>query len=485
MSDQEAVNPPETEETTGSDVPSSSESPTESKPSEGSKVVSSESSFLGAAGRTRRVAQKIAAANESSKQLDQYETYRLQVYEDIFCGSLRIFWNNITSHMDSSQKFMEQYINFFKQIISAELTLIRQLKASISKSFPSSSQNRGKGALTGLGCITDEFVSLQKTAVAHKERLVASLQTDVLKAFSSIMSDYKKKCSQTKAKATKLEGVIDSANVTVKKSFKQYMKVYQMNSAQGVSVQATEKDTWLEESIYCKNAKKFITACSEYRRTMSEMYISYQKSEVDRMQKLKNLLQKYARLKQGNLLAQANAQEMTVFTAAVDQLDHEKEVILQLKKAQDDGNDNSKKKNSESLMKTSQVTGDMTVKAPKPFQSKLILQQSTISIKAGLFQNWKKYHAIVTLEDHFYLFEITTKGGKEELSLSLNPSMTFSIDRCSISNTNKDALTFELVETTKGFLGITSTRKQTFMVDNAQLLDVWTGILNVYSTVSA
>ena len=484
---------PESGEGTGSETPASSGAPAESKASGGgsgsgggggSASASSETSFLGAAGRTRRVAQKLAAANESSKQLDQYESYRLQVYEDIFSGSLRSFWNNITSHMDSSQNYIDQYVTFFKQFISAELAVVRQLKANVAKAFPSSSSRNNKGALTGVGCITEEFISLQNATVAHKERYVASLQTDVVKAFGTMKSEHKTYCSQAKTKASKLEQVIDSANVTVKKSFKQYMKVYQTNSAQGVTVQATEKDTWLVESVYCKNAQKFIAACSEYRRAMSEMYISYQKSEVNRLQTLKSVLQKYARLNQGNLLAQANSQELTVFNAAVEQMDHQKEVVLQLKKAQDDGNDTAKQKSAESLGKTSQITGDMAVKVPKPFQSKLILKQSTVSIKAGLFQNWKKYHAVATLEDHFYLFEMPAKGGKDEIASSMNHTMMFSIDRCSVGSKSKDALTFELLETTKGFLGITSTRKQTFLVDNAADLNAWTAILNVYSTQS-
>ena len=42
---------------------------------------------------------------------------------------------------------------------------------------------------------------------------------------------------------------------------------------------------------YCEAATKFVSQCAEYRKTMSEMYMSYQKSDTERLGNLRLLLQ--------------------------------------------------------------------------------------------------------------------------------------------------------------------------------------------------
>ena len=138
-------------------------------------------------------------------------------------------------------------------------------------------------------------------------------------------------------------------------------------------------------------------------------------------------------------------------TAALDALD-EKETVMQLKRAQEvkkDDKSGGGKKNS--VGSASKVTEDIAMNVQAIFKQ-IDCMPSLMSVKSGLFQNWKKMHGIATCDDHLYVFEsLAGEGGVDKVA-SMTPTLTFAIDRSTVQNIDKDK-TLEIVEKTKGFLG--------------------------------
>eukprot|EP00943_MAST-04B_sp_MAST-4B-sp1_P006413 g6413.t1 len=421
------------------------------------------------------VAQKKNAVEVSQENVKKYENFRRNVYTDVFGGSLRTFWSNVVKHMDESAKGMDAYSIFFKSFILQERQAIKAMKQSLVALKKTAS----KDPTSALQCIQSEFITFHTSAMEHKKKLVDEVEKEILnKNLKLLVNAHKKSTDAAKSKAMALEKKVDVSHQEATKQFKSFNHTHETILATPVGDPSTNADLWMEEAKYCAAAKKFVTECAAYRKTMSDMYTSYQQSETERLHNLRLLLQKYARSYKGNFIAVANSQELSVLTAALDALDSEKETVMQLKKAQanEGGTKNIKngeKKRSNSVGSASKVTEDIAMNIPKPFSSKLVVTQSVLSIKAGLFQNWKKMHGLATCDSHLYVFEsLAGEGGVDKVA-NMCPAFTFAIDRSIIQNVDSTRLTFEIVEKTKGFLGIVSQQKQLFKVESKNDLDSW------------
>lgn len=421
------------------------------------------------------VAQKKDAVEVSQKSVKKYEDFRHNVYVDVFGGSLRAFWSNVVKHMDASAKSMDVYSVFFKNFILQERQAIKAMKQNLVGLKKTAS----KEPTSAMQCIQSEFITFHTSAMEHKKKFVDELEKEILnKNLKSLINAQKKSMDAAKSKAVVLEKKVDVSHQEAMKQFKSFNNVHETIIATPVGDPSTNADLWMEEAKYCAAAKKFVTECTTYRKSMSDMYTAYQQSETERLHNLRLLLQKYARSYKGNFLAVANSQELSVLTAALDALDSEKETVMQLKKAQKkDASAKSKKsgekKRSNSVGSASKLTEDISMNVPKPFSSKLVLLQSVLSIKAGLFQNWKKMHGLATCDNHLYIFEsLAGEGGVDKVA-NISPVFTFAIDRSVIQNVDATRLSFEIVEKTKGFLGIVSQQKQLFKVESNKDLDGW------------
>ena len=425
------------------------------------------------------VAQKKVAVQTSEQTVKKYEEFRKNVYADVFGGSLRSFWANVVKHMEQSVGSMEVYSVFFKSFIAQERNAIKAMKQNIAVLNKSAS----KEPKSAIECIQSEFITFHSSSMEHKKKFIDTLEKETLnKSLKSLITAQKKSTDTAKSKATALEKKVDVAHQEAMKQFKKYNSIRETIITTPVGDPSTNADLWMEEAKYCEAAKKFVTQCAEYRKTMSDMYTSYQKSETERLHNLRLLLQKYARSYKGNFLAIANSQELSVLTAALDALDSEKETVMQLKKAQvvdekgKKGSSSGDKKRSNSVGSASKVTEDIAMNVPKPFASKLILAQSVLSVKAGLFQNWKKMHGLATCDDHLYVFEsLAGEGGVDKVA-NMTPTFKFAIDRSIIQNVDTSKLTFEIVEKTQGFLGIVSQQKQLFQVEAKKDLETWSNV---------
>ena len=67
------------------------------------------------------------------------------------------------------------------------------------------------------------------------------------------------------------------------------------------------------------------------------------------------------------------------------------------------------------------------------------------------------------------------EGGVDKVA-SMTPTLTFAIDRSTVQNIDMDKKTLEIVEKTKGFLGIMSVQKQMFKLENEDDLEKWSRI---------
>ena len=421
------------------------------------------------------VAQKKEAVAVSQENVRKYEEFRGNVYTNVFGGTLRVFWGNVTTHMDATAVEMNSYLIFFKSAITQERNAIKAMRQTIS------AMNKGasKDPKVAMECIQTEFITFHASAMDQRKKFVDLMETDILnKGLKALAAAQKKSTDAAKSKAAALEKKVDASHLEAVKQFKAYNKVRETIVATPVGDPSTVADLWLQEVKYCEAAKKFVSQCAEYRKTMSEMYMAYQKSETERLGNLRLLLQKYARSYKGSFAAIANSQELSVLTAALDALNGEKETVMQLKRAQEAKKDDKSggKGRSNSVGSASKVTEDIAVNVPKPFASKLILCQSVMSVKAGLFQNWKKMHGIATCDDHLYVFEsLAAEGGVDKVA-SMTPTLTFAIDRSTVQNLDKDKKTLEIVEKTKGFLGIVSAQKQLFKLESDDDLEKWSRI---------
>ena len=81
-------------------------------------------------------------------------------------------------------------------------------------------------------------------------------------------------------------------------------------------------------------------------------------------------------------------------------------------------------------------------------------------LKLGCFK-LEKMHGLATCDDHLYVFEsLAGEGGVDKVKYDTN--LKFAIDRSIIQNVDTSKLTFEIVEKTKGFLGIVSHKNNYF-----------------------
>ena len=421
------------------------------------------------------VAQKKDAIAVSQGNVRKYEEFRGNVYKNVFGGSLRVFWGNVVGHMDSTAAEMNSYLIFFKTVITQERNAIKAMKQTIS----TMNKNVSKDPKVAMECIQTEFITFHTSAMDQRKKFVDLMEADILnKGLKALTAAQKKSTDAAKSKAAALEKKVDASHQEAAKQFKAYNKVCEVIVTTPVGDPSTVADLWMQEVKYCEAATKFVSQCAEYRKAMSEMYMSYQKSETERLGNLRLLLQKYARSYKGSFAAIANSQELSVLTAALDALDGEKETVMQLKRAQEAKKDDKSggKGRSNSVGSASKVTEDIAMNVPKPFSSKLIVCQSVMSVKAGLFQNWKKMHGIATCDDHLYVFEsLAGEGGVDKVA-STAPTLTFAIDRSTVQNIDKDKKTLEIVEKTKGFLGIVSVQKQMFKLENEDDLEKWSRI---------
>eukprot|EP00944_MAST-04C_sp_MAST-4C-sp1_P005193 g5193.t1 len=374
------------------------------------------------------VAQKKDAIAVSQGNVRKYEEFRGNVYKNVFGGSLRVFWGNVVGHMGSTAAEMNSYLIFFKTVITQERNAIKAMKQTIS----TMNKNVSKDPKVAMECIQTEFITFHTSAMDQRKKFVDLMEADILnKGLKALTAAQKKSTDAAKSKAAALEKKVDASHQEAAKQFKAYNKVCEVIVTTPVGDPSTVADLWMQEVKYCEAATKFVSQCAEYRKAMSEMYMSYQKSETERLGNLRLLLQKYARSYKGSFAAIANSQELSVLTAALDALDGEKETVMQLKRAQEAKKDD----------------------------------------KSG-----GKGRSNTTCDDHLYVFEsLAGEGGVDKVA-STAPTLTFAIDRSTVQNIDKDKKTLEIVEKTKGFLGIVSVQKQMFKLENEDDLEKWSRI---------
>ena len=245
---------------------------------------------------------------------------------NVFGGSLRVFWGNVSAYGWYSGE-MNSYLNFFKAVITQELQRVLKLWGKLyrlwikSQKIPKSLWSVYKPNLSRFTSAMDQRKNCWFNGNGHFKQRPESLT-----------AAQKKSTDAAKSKAAALEKKVDTSHQEAVKQFKAYNKVQVIITPVGDP--STVADLWMQEVKYCEAATKFVSQCAEYRKTMSEMYMSYQ-SLILRLGNLryccKNML---GHTKE--VLQLVNSQELSVLTAALDALDGEKETVMQLKRAQEE-----------------------------------------------------------------------------------------------------------------------------------------------------
>ena len=108
------------------------------------------------------------------------------------------------------------------------------------------------------------------------------METDILnKGLKTLLAAQKKSTDAAKSKVQHLKRKSIPHQEAVKQ-FKAYNKVREGCDNASRRPQHSCRSR-MQEVKYCEAATKFVSQCAEYRKTMSEMYMSYQKSDTERL----------------------------------------------------------------------------------------------------------------------------------------------------------------------------------------------------------
>ena len=143
-------------------------------------------------------------------------------------------------------------------------------------------------------CIQAEFITFHTSAMDQRKKFVDLMETDILNKGPKTLLAAQKKSTDAAKSNSSIEKKVDTSHQEAVKQFKAYNKVREVVVTTPVGDPSTVADLWMQEVKYCEAATKFVSQCAEYRKTMSEMYMSYQKSDTERLGNLRLLLQKYA-----------------------------------------------------------------------------------------------------------------------------------------------------------------------------------------------
>jgi hypothetical protein len=280
----------------------------------------------------------------------------------------------------------------------------------------------------------------------------------------------------------------------VEKSFKTYLGAFDVvlkSSADGTGTARPprmKKDLWLFELDYFSQAGDFAESCASYRKEMSGMYLDIQKLELERLETLKNVLARYLRLVRATWASSSNSQESTSAAACIDQLDGQKDVVLQLNKLNEKSAE-GKKRGKES---DGQAEGDSPESRegataaeggatelkhpPKPGESNLLQHSGLLYMKSGILRSYKPYRAVLTNSNFVHVFEAhaLSKPSGFEVIFTINVQNVVSVKPAPGTH----ELTFEVTETVGGFLGLGTQKVHAFKGENKVEMDRWISALS-------
>jgi hypothetical protein len=487
--------------------------------------------------------------SSSTGPITQYEAQRISEHRSTYGkqGRLRTFWRRVQKHQNEKLQHLEHLASFIRERAHIQ----KNFAISIIKLTEGTSLQPVIKPTFALDMSCNELLKSEVVTATWITKCADTIMKDVcIKGLDVLSTDFKSACSHFGRRAFRVSKKIDESHAQVLKCHRNYQTTFQNinqhlgsaataasaaklqenNEIEAAALNAHAKVReasggasvsclWTVETMYTRSCTVYETCCREYRHEMSQLYLEYQKLELDRLTKIKNLIQLYLKNVHEGFQNVVNDSQFLNSLAASSELDPQKEVVLGLnslnQKIQEDSssssgssggsttkndgysaNNNNNKGDAPSSPSTS--TKAKHVAPPPPLQSRLVLKSGTLLMKTGLLRSWKPHHAVLTADGYLHLFDpssllesgssdgggggrdggVSSENNKKALGTTpptYEPSLTVDvIASIAKASPSSHPAAFEITTNTKGFLGImNSTRTQILRSERKDLVNPW------------
>ena len=505
----------------------------------------------------KRAASLKQRRNSSTGPITTYEAQRISDHRSTYGkqGKLRSFWRRVQTH----QKHKLQHLEYMAEFIRERATLQKTFASSMIKLTQSTSlQPVPKPQLT-LDVACNELLSAEKTSAQWIGIAADTIIKEVCdKGFDLTARNFRSTCAKFGKRAVKVSKKIDESHAHVLKCHRSYQNCFQSisqersnssnatSSSTSTSTSTTSSTTneaasaladaaaltahaksresnggaqssclWTVETLYTRACTMYEMYCNEYRNEMSQLYIEYQKLELDRVTKMQLFMTQYLKsIGEGFTSVGTDPNCLAAMTATAE-LEPQREVVAGLNMLNslsegEKGQDGERKTASQTKAKAKTTTKTKTSTAtktpttatnndadttsstsstsasnssthsspPSPLQSKLVLKSGTLLIKSGLLRSWKPHHSVLTADGYLHIFDpssLLEQGSSDKKSPpTYEPYLSIDIIASTAKTTGDYNTAFDVTTSTKGFLGImNSQRVQSFRTEREDLVKAW------------
>ena len=430
----------------------------------------------------------------STGPIASYEVKRMTKHRMIFGqqGKLRQFWRRVQKHQSAQLSMIENIAKFVRERATVQLNFAAALEKLAAGGSSLSTTEKPR---IGLDVTCNELLEAETaTAKWMGDAAKKAIQDVCKKGLEKLAREYKNACSRFGKRGLKVGRDIDTHHSAVLKAHRAYLKCFEStmrmpsgrdgsDAEEKLALRLKERVSkggssclWMAETSYTRTAKMYESTCKMYRNEMSELYLEYQKLELNRVTRLRELVKDFVLLIRDSFAGAAGDSQVVCALAAIEELDPQREVVTGLNQLNVPSSQPQAKQGGAPANGTDEVD-NLAMPPPPPMQSRLILKSGTVLLKSGLLRSWKPFHAVLTADSYLHLFDanaLLERGASVKLPPTYEPFITLdTLASTAIARPESHTNAFELTTNSTGFLGMKSQKRQEFRAERENQVHSW------------